>query len=100
MSRPQPRTTRTDTLFPYTTLFRSALLLGAALMLPCAEILPALHDEDLGPSGFAIGIGPVLDRRHLRRPESIGAGKIAVLAEQVGDDVAGVIGEEIGRAHV
>src|SRR3546814_5739043 len=28
----------------------AALILGAALKLPCAEILPALHDEDLGPS--------------------------------------------------
>src|SRR3546814_14982045 len=26
MRRPQPRSTRTDTLFPYTTLFRSAAL--------------------------------------------------------------------------
>src|SRR3546814_9395049 len=28
MIRPPPRSTRTDTLFPYTTLFRSALHLG------------------------------------------------------------------------
>src|SRR3546814_8962955 len=28
MIRPQPRSTRTDTPFPYTTLFRSAALLG------------------------------------------------------------------------
>src|SRR3546814_11749299 len=30
MIRRPPRSTRTDTLFPYTTLFRSALLLGGA----------------------------------------------------------------------
>src|SRR3546814_19367864 len=28
MKRRQPRSTRTDTLFPYTTLFRSGLVLG------------------------------------------------------------------------
>src|SRR3546814_7341591 len=30
MIRRPPRSTRTDTLFPYTTLFRSALCIGAA----------------------------------------------------------------------
>src|SRR3546814_14048893 len=30
MIRRPPRSTRTDTLFPYTTLFRSVLLIGAA----------------------------------------------------------------------
>src|SRR3546814_20209624 len=32
MIRRQPRSTRTDTLFPYTTLFRSKLLIGQALI--------------------------------------------------------------------
>src|SRR3546814_4506580 len=30
MIRPPPRSTRTDTLFPYTTLFRSAIVAGTA----------------------------------------------------------------------
>src|SRR3546814_3613877 len=30
MIRPPPRSTRTDTLFPYTTLFRSVLLQGTS----------------------------------------------------------------------
>src|SRR3546814_5565365 len=30
MIRPPPRSTRTDTLFPYTTLFRSVIAIGAA----------------------------------------------------------------------
>src|SRR3546814_4523594 len=41
MSRRPPRSTRTDTLFPYTTLFRSAVLLPAA-MLAHQAVQPAL----------------------------------------------------------
>src|SRR3546814_11448306 len=40
MIRRPPRSTRTDTLFPYTTLFRSSVLLGgrlAGLPNPCGE---------------------------------------------------------------
>src|SRR3546814_16759256 len=36
MIRRPPRSTRTDTLFPYTTLFRS----GAGLILPDAVVIP------------------------------------------------------------
>src|SRR3546814_1938529 len=43
MIRRPPRSTRTDTLFPYTTLFRSALL-GAA----SSDIAPDVHFTDLG----------------------------------------------------
>src|SRR3546814_5201943 len=46
MIRRPPRSTRTDTLFPYTTLFRSQLPAG---------------DEDYGPDGD-IGIGEEFDR--------------------------------------
>src|SRR3546814_2585926 len=45
MIRLPPRSTRTDTLFPYTTLFRSRFLLGRAADL-------ADHDDTLG-----LGIG-------------------------------------------
>src|SRR3546814_12452142 len=48
MIRRPPRSTRTDTLFPYTTLFRS----------PAADGLPAGHRR---------GLHPGLDRRHLLR---------------------------------
>src|SRR3546814_998394 len=38
MIRRPPRSTRTDTLFPYTTLFRSVLEIGAArILMPLAE---------------------------------------------------------------
>src|SRR3546814_11466004 len=64
----------------------AALLLRAAVMFPRIEIVPVRHNDDLGPARLAIGFGPVLDRRGLRRPEAIRVGKIAVLAEQVGND--------------
>src|SRR3546814_2923325 len=40
MIRRPPRSTRTDTLFPYTTLFRSRQLLGHHRGEPVAEVLP------------------------------------------------------------
>src|SRR3546814_4397804 len=74
MIRRPPRSTRTDTLFPYTTLFRSELVLvavlddgedvpggdpvGGALDAGLGELL--LDDELLdGAGGPAVGLGPV-----------------------------------------
>src|SRR3546814_9571956 len=47
MIRRPPRSTRTDTLFPYTTLFRS--LFGIFPVLP--------SDQDLAEAGVALGLG-------------------------------------------
>src|SRR3546814_20881338 len=48
MTRRPPRSTRTDTLFPYTTLFRSARVSFLWLAAPAAQRHPlALHDEGL-----------------------------------------------------
>src|SRR3546814_11130791 len=41
--RPPPRSTRTDTLFPYTTLFRSELQAGVARI---GDTLSGTHDLD------------------------------------------------------
>src|SRR3546814_18071643 len=59
MIRRPPRSTRTDTLFPYTTLFRSDL--GAS-----ALAQPALGDEIVDPA-LALGVAgiPVLHGRIL-----------------------------------
>src|SRR3546814_5875604 len=38
MIRRPPRSTRTDTLFPYTTLFRSGLLLSEASLAVCVDL--------------------------------------------------------------
>src|SRR3546814_11285998 len=73
MIRRPPRSTRTDTLFPYTTLFRS---------------LSSLHDDHVGPAGLKIVGLAHLDGVHLRGPECIAVGKEAILAEQVGNNAA------------
>src|SRR3546814_10329930 len=49
MIRPPPRSTRTDTLFPYTTLFRSRVL--------------AVHRVEARP-GVLVDLPEVLARRH------------------------------------
>src|SRR3546814_4315222 len=50
------------------------------------EILPRLHDLDIGPARFDQRIASGGNGRVLRAPELIAVGEIAVLAEQVGDD--------------
>src|SRR3546814_841471 len=47
MRRRPPRSTRTDTLFPYTTLFRSILLWGSVVRLFDARDVP--FGEEIGP---------------------------------------------------
>src|SRR3546814_5387536 len=47
MIRRPPRTTRTDTLFPYTTVFRSSRNLG------CARLLVLFRDEHGTPAEIA-----------------------------------------------
>src|SRR3546814_805988 len=51
MKRRPPRTTRTDTLFPYTTLFRSL-----ACLRPVAELLDVLHLRR--PVEYQLGVEP------------------------------------------
>src|SRR3546814_13782838 len=46
MSRPPPRSTRTDTLFPYSTLFRSSLFAGANVDMLGRRVV--LHKENAG----------------------------------------------------
>src|SRR3546814_14245210 len=67
--------------------------LGPALMLPRLEILSRRKNDDLAPSGLAIGLRPRVDRDSLGGPERLGAGEVAVLAEQVGDDLTLIGGQ-------
>src|SRR3546814_6796009 len=64
MIRRPPRSTRTDTLFPYTTLFRSHAPIGLPLQLAMA----AGHGK-LGPGAVLVleDDGPRLGVRHLHR---------------------------------
>src|SRR3546814_14635005 len=76
MIRRPPRSTRTDTLFPYTTLFRSSIIAfigGAAI------------------GGFAVGIPAVLE---IRRTNSRGW-EWYHIAENAVSEL-----NQIGRAHV
>src|SRR3546814_18141086 len=69
MIRRPPRSTRTDTLFPYTTLFRSV---GAALdaLRPAAAAHLAEHlVEDVGETGAEAEVEPAA------RATAIGAGR-------------------------
>src|SRR3546814_1869705 len=100
MIRRPPRSTRTDTLFPYTTLFRS--------LRPARLRLQRTTHPRQGPSRFAV------DHRTLRRGSGTGAPGAApgqgkrlpartVLGRHPGHGVRAEIPaapEEIGRAHV
>src|SRR3546814_19171631 len=65
MFRGPPRSTRTDTLFPYTTLFRSPALQRADEGIDAAEIGVALAPEEVIERGEAM----LLDRLYLLGPE-------------------------------
>src|SRR3546814_14562406 len=94
MIRRPPRSTRTDTLFPYTTLFRSlspgiemAILAGEAVADELLRIGAGVgEDRHAAPDRFALR--PVGDRRHRRRLKADGVG------------LRGLFVRQIGRAHV
>src|SRR3546814_2350536 len=103
MIRRPPRSTRTDTLFPYTTLFRSVMVLAVIVGIGSnffAEFTVALQGQepDIGQamslvlaslSLFGLGIfGP-----------SIASGLVSG-APQLGAGAAFGTAAEIGRAHV
>src|SRR3546814_14582087 len=60
MNRRPPESTRTDTLFPYTTLFRSALCLGARQQRPIGggKLLQVLARQPARqrPGGLAVAV--------------------------------------------
>src|SRR3546814_12596012 len=111
MIRRPPRSTRTDTLFPYTTLFRSAFLIKTA-MWPLGFWLPRTYAAS-APAVAAmfalmtkVGIYVLLRLGLLlfgdeAGPASRHFGSDWLLWGGVATIVAGTIGMlEIGRAHV
>src|SRR3546814_12594530 len=70
MIRRPPRSTRTDTLFPYTTLFRSVLLLARNRHDAGAVRLPDLGAEAEAADLHALEVGQALQlvARHGRTP--------------------------------
>ena len=69
-----------------------ALALGGFFMLPSREMALRRDDLDGAPAIFEILGFALLDFGRLRRPKSIAVREIAALLEQVGDDLAGIIG--------
>src|SRR3546814_14711464 len=105
MIRRPPRSTRTDTLFPYTTLFRSIGIAAddpqrrrLAATLVAALQLAGLHggQQTLGQGQVAIVL--VCAERGFDDPR---AGEhVAGDRDAVADQMAGPVDAEIGRAHV
>src|SRR3546814_1964266 len=67
MLRRQPRPTRTDTLFPYTTLFRSTgqglmggLLIPTAMTIVAKRLPPQQQPIGMALFGMTVILGPVL----------------------------------------
>src|SRR3546814_1766544 len=63
-----------------------ALAFGRLAKFPCTEIFALGQDDDIAPPIVQKGQAPFLDGGKLRGPESIAIAKIALVAEQVGDD--------------
>src|SRR3546814_15794931 len=83
--RRPPRSTRTDTLFPYTTLFRSAVVdIGAALLFGAA----AAVDDATTAGGRAATVEAFDDQRFratlMRRDRGTGAGGAEADHQEIG----------------
>src|SRR3546814_19849423 len=86
MIRRPPRSTRTDTLFPYTTLFRS----GCASRVRFAHVLRTLSSRP--GAALAGAAGPVLEADPRRPPDRLAAAAVA--------DLVGAVDRRRGRAAV
>src|SRR3546814_15307300 len=84
MIRRPPRSTRTDTLFPYTTLFRSVVQAGGEIV---AEQQHPLEHGDPGLGEDAATVGDADD-------EGLGARGAPLLQGQVGQPEAGLAAVE------
>src|SRR3546814_5300021 len=105
MIRRPPRSTRTDTLFPYTTLFRSLLCARISLYHRPRPVSPALGRLARGqfPADRRTrGQRPIFpfgsEDRHRRPASGLVPDALAELAGRIGAD--GERRQEIGRAHV
>src|SRR3546814_8082886 len=107
MIRPPPRSTPTDTLFPYTTLFLSVRG-GISRGLDCAQVPPCDRPREprfpvVHPMKQRIHYVPANDGVRLAWAE-IGRGpglvKAATWLTHLQDDLDSPIWSQIGRAHV
>src|SRR3546814_15937468 len=89
MIRPPPRSTRTDTLFPYTTLFRSRLAAGVRQREAVGYAQPG--------RGLAVFVGGGLDDL---KGFLVLHDEQARIGAEPADDLQEHVDGEIGRAHV
>src|SRR3546814_8329187 len=105
MIRRPPRSTRTDTLFPYTTLFRSAADIGKEADADlrhgqqgavAGDAMAAVH-RDADPAAH----GDAVDQRHIGLAEGVDQPVEAVLLAEkdLGQGIAAAAGQP-HRAHV
>src|SRR3546814_20785846 len=107
MIRRPPRSTRTDTLFPYTTLFRSVEQAprrdlpeeAPAIIAPAAGILGAPVADDRVPVavGFLLVFGDDHEAYRLVRPEIRAAVQADELPAQSGDRKSVVSGKSVSE---
>src|SRR3546814_4529182 len=93
MLRRPPRSTRTDTLFPYTTLFRSLAARGQTLLGGDIEIAMTQREASASEKAALGGLGPLSETIRMRamaqRPGAAGGDEpLAVLTELKGVDAA------------
>src|SRR3546814_19169522 len=72
MIRRPPRSTRTDTLFPYTTLFRSIigdLIAEAAILQPLLDIAGDHDDRDIGLRRMLADVMRQFQTIHVGQPQ-------------------------------
>src|SRR3546814_14845384 len=77
MIRPPPRSTRTDTLFPYTTLFRSETKQQSVW-------LTELFVDDMDGQLRQIGIGDMIVGKHIGRMMSALGGRLSAYRSGLG----------------
>src|SRR3546814_5985292 len=103
MIRRPPRSTRTDTLFPYTTLFRSRpVVLVVKLFLLFLQAVDERGTHVLA-EGWVAGL-PDLKPKHLHQLAKGGPARHLLAAQSRGAVVRHVhrrdVADQIGRAHV
>src|SRR3546814_18559616 len=105
MLRRTPRCTRTDTLFPCTTLFRSLLLGSGAKHF--TRLLLRFHHSATVPSGGGMGLSAVVGLYLEAQYRSIVFGRwppvlrfLIAQRERLAGLVSSALAKEIGRAHV
>src|SRR3546814_2198625 len=101
MIRRPPRSTRTDTLFPYTTLFLSMLTLAALLFQPGVERIPCRKPRDRHHE-----VAPGITDQPLDVPLVVALSRTAiaipdqVVGQEATEQCSTTACPEIGRAHV